>query len=393
MVRRIRGKADTKVTLTVLSAKKGLNSVPVKITIVRKEVIVKDSEAKGEIRTIKTESGEERKIGIITLPSFYMDFDAAHNGDKNYKRASLDVKKILLDFKSKKVDGVVMDLRSNGGGSLPDAVSLCGLFIKDGPMVQVKAENDLEICADMDGGECVYDGPMVVVVNRLSASAAEIFAGAMQDYGRAVIVGDAKTHGKGTVQTLASLDRWIIFLVGKRLKAGSLKVTCAKFYRINGESTQLKGVIPDVILPSFFDSMDMGEDKLDNPMPWDRIAATSYEMAPRHIVLRAAIPFLQESSAKRIQENNDFKALQADIERYKKMREQKTIPLNLEKRWQKYMEEKKISDEQAKLFNLDANTKKSGKKNKEKEKDVYLDESVQILNDLISIQKKQISGN
>ncbi|MBR4884307.1 MAG: PDZ domain-containing protein, partial [Lentisphaeria bacterium] len=251
VVRKIRGPVGTKVTLTVLQAKNGgVNSVPVKITLTRAEVMVKDSEAKGEVRTVRDENGNEQKLGVISLPSFYLDFEAASQGDPNYKCASRDVRNILLDFRKQGVDGVILDLRSNGGGSLTDVVTLCGLFIGQGPMVQVRSRNSTETLDDEDGGQVVYDKPMIVLVNRLSASASEIFAGAIRDYGRGIVVGDSKTHGKGTVQTVKHLDPMMPFMVGKKIKGGSVKITIAKFYRVNGESTQLKGVTPDVIFPS-----------------------------------------------------------------------------------------------------------------------------------------------
>jgi len=388
VVRRIRGKAGTKVTLSVIQSKKGLNSVPVKIQLTRAEIIVKDREASGKVIESKNAAGETRKIGVLTLPSFYMDFDAARDGDPNYKRASLDVQNILEDFKKQNVDGVVMDLRNNGGGSLQDAVVLSGLFVKEGPVVQVRETARTESYDDTDGGKIAYDGPLVVMVDRLSASASEIFAAAIRDYGRGIIVGDAKTHGKGTVQTLSSLDNFIVFLLGKRIKAGSVKVTCAKFYRINGESTQLKGVTPDIVYPSFFDVMDLGEDKLDNPLPWDTIKAANFEPAPCKALLNQSIPVLRAASQERIGKNTDFMLLKENIDRFKKIREEKTVSLNLEKRWQKYIEEKKIADEQERIYNKAANSKRKKDKHKDEEKDIYLDETVNVLNDWIDITKK-----
>lgn len=385
VVRKIRGPVGTKVTLTVLQAKNGgVNSVPVKITLTRAEVMVKDSEAKGEVRTVIDENGNERKLGVISLPSFYLDFDAASKGDPNYKCASRDVRNILLDFKKQGVDGVILDLRSNGGGSLADVVTLCGLFIKDGPMVQVRSRNSTETLDDEDGGQVVYDKPMIVLVNRLSASASEIFAGAIRDYGRGIVVGDSKTHGKGTVQTVKHLDPMMPFMVGKKIKGGSVKITIAKFYRVNGESTQLKGVTPDIIFPSFFDVMDLGEDKLDNPLPWDTIVPARFRRVNGADAMEAMIPELQKRSAARVAGNKDFQMLNVDIARFKKIQDQKDVSLNLEKRWGSYQDEKKVEEEQRKLFKLDGDTKDGKKK---KEKDIYLEECLNILQDMITLKK------
>ena len=381
VVRKIRGPVGTQVTLTVLQAKNGgVNSVPVKITLTRAEVMVKDSEAKGEVRTIKDENGKERKLGVISLPSFYLDFDAASKGDPNYKCASRDVQKILLDFNKQGVEGLIIDLRSNGGGSLQDVVKLCGLFIKNGPMVQVRSKESTETLDDEDGGSVVYDKPMIVLVNRLSASASEIFAGAIRDYGRGIVIGDSKTHGKGTVQTIQHLDSMMPFMVGKKIKGGSVKITIAKFYRVNGESTQLKGVVPDIIFPSFFDVMDLGEDKLDNPLPWDTIAPAKFWKSAGAAALEARIPKLKERSAARVAASKDFQALNADIARFKKIQDEKEVSLNLEKRWVNYQEEKKVEEEQLKMFKLDQDSKED----KKKQKDIYLDESLNVLMDMIT---------
>ena len=383
VVRKIRGPVGTQVTLTVLQAKNGgVNSVPVKITLTRAEVVVKDSEAKGEVRTLKDENGKDRKLGVISLPSFYLDFEAASKGDPNYKCASRDVQKILLDFNKQGVEGVIIDLRSNGGGSLQDVVKLCGLFIKDGPMVQVRSKESTETLDDEDGGSVVYDKPMIVLVNRLSASASEILAGAIRDYGRGIVIGDSKTHGKGTVQTIQHLDPMMPFMVGKKIKGGSVKITIAKFYRVNGESTQLKGVAPDIIFPSFFDVMDLGEDKLDNPLPWDTIAPAKFRKSAGAAALEARIPKLKERSAARVAASKDFQALNADIARFKKIQDEKEVSLNLEKRWVNYQEEKKVEEEQLKMFKLDQDSKKDEKK----QKDIYLDESLNVLLDMISLK-------
>lgn len=387
VVRKIRGPVGTVVTLTVIHAKNGAYGVPVTIQLTRAEVIVKDREAKSEIRKVKAADGTERKLGVISLPSFYFDYDAMRSGKRDYKCASRDVEKLLIDLKKQGVDGIVMDLRSNGGGSLPDCAALTGLFVKEGPVVQVRSKSSLDTCDDRDGGKVVYDGPLVVLVNRLSASASEIFAGAIRDYGRGIVVGDSKTHGKGTVQTVFSMNNMIRYVIGKQMNAGSLKLTEAKFYRVNGESTQLKGVVPDVILPSFFDAMDMGEDKLDYPLPWDKIAPVDYKTEnPGLNVIDVFLPRLRKASETRIGASSEFQALLKDIERFEKISKAKTLSLNLETRWQKYLEEKKITEEQSVLFKLDNDDDDKGKD--KKSKDLYLKETLNILNDWIDAIKQ-----
>lgn len=384
VVRQIRGPAGTRVTLTVLAARNGLGGVPDKIQLTRAEVIVKDREASKEIRLVPQPGGSVKKIGVITLPSFYMDFE--HRGGKC---ASADVRRLLEELKAEHVDGVVMDLRSNGGGSLPDCVTMAGLFLREGPMVLVRSAKERESLDDTDGGEVVYDGPLIVMVNRLSASASEIFAGAIRDYGRGLVVGDSKTHGKGSVQFLQSLDPLIVWFAGKKIAAGNVKVTNAKFYRVNGESTQLKGITPDIVFPSFFDSMDMGEDKLENPLPWDTITSAEFTLDPHAGALLGALPALREKSRVRVAADQRFELLRADIVRFKKMKEEKTISLNFEQRWKLYLAEKKIVDEQNKLFKLETRQNPEKKQNADDEQtDLYLDETLRIMSDLIDVQKQ-----
>ena len=382
VVSMIRGKEDTKVTLTILEAIKGANAIPVNITLTRKKVALKDSEAKGELRTVTIPNGEKLNIGIISLPSFYIDFEAASNGDKNYKSSTRDVRNIILDFKKKgKLDGIIMDLRSNGGGSLQEAVSLTGLFIRTGPVVQVRdSQGSLDVYRDNDP-EILYDGPLVVMTNRLSASASEIFSGAIKDYKRGIIVGDTRTHGKGSVQTVADLGEYLKYL-GYQFPAGALKLTNAKFYRVNGSSTQLKGVTTHISFPTFSDILDTGEDKLDNPMTWDAIDPAQHsEYGNRSHSILDKLRFLSE---KRIASDPGFRMLKYNIEYLRKEKENKTVSLNFRTRWEKYLKEKDIYDEQAKLLHLDDESKEKKKNNK---KDLYLDETINIMMDYIRIRK------
>ncbi|MEI6420634.1 MAG: carboxy terminal-processing peptidase [Lentisphaerota bacterium] len=386
VVNMIRGKKNTTVKLTVLKGDKGIHAIPEMIPIKRDTVKLTEQEAKGEIRKVKMEDGTEKKIGVLTLPSFYFDFEGASAGKENFKSSTNDVKKILADFNKEKIDGLLLDLRSNGGGSLFEAISLTGLFIKKGPVVQVRNQNgSVEIKNDPDKNIC-YDGPMAVLVNRLSASAAEIFAGAIQDYGRGIIIGDSHTHGKGTVQTIFDLDAFLRHYGGKS-PSGSVKITTSKFYRINGESTQNKGVTPDIVFPSFTDAMEIGEEHLEHSLPWDTIKPTPHEFFSDTAQF---VPALNQKSENRRLSENEFKILATNIERFRKMRENKAISLNENKRWDLYKEEKKISEQQYSLMKLDdpsLDEKTSGKdKSKKPGKDIFLEESSRILSDYINLQ-------
>ena len=380
----IRGKDKTKVTLTILEGAKGTAAVPVNITLTRAQVELKDSEASGKVQEIMTAYGKKR-IAILTLPSFYIDFAAAMRGDEKFRSSTRDIAGLIRKFtKDGPLDGVIIDLRSNPGGSLREAVTLTGLFIKEGPVVQVRDQRGKKVDEDQDGGKIEFDGPLAVLTNRFSASAAEIFAGAIKDYQRGIILGDSKTHGKGSVQTLVDLDRYTLFL-GRRNNPGTLKLTNAKFYRINGESTQLKGVEPDIVFPSFTDAMEIGEDQLPHALEWDTIPPVKYQVWDPG--LSALIPKLRKKSDERVAANPDFKLLRHDIEVFRKIRDRKTVVLNLDSRWEEYLAEKKMEDEQNKLIRL-----KSDEPEKEKNnvKDLYLDETLNVMRDWIDMAPRTV---
>ncbi|HIG39117.1 MAG: carboxy terminal-processing peptidase [bacterium] len=261
VVQLIRGKKDTVVRLDIISSDAS-DEKSKTIEITRSTVKLEEQSAQSEIIEVE-QFGALRKIGVIDIPTFYIDFRALQRGDKNYKSTTADVEKLVKNLIGDGVEGIVIDLRNNGGGSLQEAKTLTGLFIDRGPTVQIRSKsNRVDILNDRHIGT-VYDGPLAVLVNRLSASASEIFAGAIQDYERGVIVG-SQTFGKGTVQSLVPLNR------------GQLKLTQAKFYRISGESTQHKGIIPDILFPNNFDPESIGESTLDQPLEWDTIEATGY---------------------------------------------------------------------------------------------------------------------
>lgn len=340
-VKLIRGPAGTKVTLSVLPGKKGRNAVPENYTLTRGKVELKDSEAQGEVRSIKRPDGTIMKIGVIDLPSFYMDFAAAFRGDPDFKSCTRDIEKLLEKFKAEKVDAVVMDLRNNSGGSLPEAITLTGLFIKTGPVVQVRQANrSTEVEADSDP-KVAWDGPLVVMTNKLSASAAEIFAGAIKDYHRGILIGDTRTFGKGTVLTVKPIEQLLSF-VNRRFPAGSVRLENAMFFRINGSSVQQLGVQPDIVLPSLTEELEVGEMFSDNHLPWDSITEQSYRLWDPGMDNRLAA--LRKQSEKRIEASPEYRKVIKRIERIRKQLAKKTVSLNEEKRWREYLDEKELQD-------------------------------------------------
>ena len=380
VVQLIRGPVNSKVSLTVLPAEKGKQGIPKVITIVRNKVELKEQEATGRIEKFKSPEGKEFKIGIITLPSFYMDFNEAARGSGDYKSSTSDVAKILKDFSQKGIDGLVLDLRSNGGGSLQEAITLTGLFIKNGPVVQIKDSLGRVMVKDDVDDHLQYSGPLLVLVNKLSASATEIFAGAIKDYKRGVIVGDTHTHGKGTVQTVFEL-RDLLSIFGVNFDAGAIKFTNAKFYRVNGASTQLKGVEPDIRLPSFTDTMKIGEADIDYALPWDAIKGVDHDTYVAG--LDRMVDALRKHSDRRLSSNVRFKALGQDIEMFKRFNSKKTVSLNRDKRWKEYLHERKLQEEQTKLLRL--NDKDEAATEKDRKDDLYMLESVNILMDYIGM--------
>ena len=323
VVQLIRGKKDTIVRLDVIPASSTDSSESKIVKIVRNTVKLEEQSAKSEIIEVE-QFGHKRKIGVIDIPAFYIDFQALQKGEKDFKSTTRDVKVLLADLIAEGVEGVVIDLRNNGGGSLQEARTLTGLFIDRGPTVQIRSKsNRVDILNDRDI-RTIYDGPLAVLVNRLSASASEIFAGAMQDYERGVIIG-SQTFGKGTVQSLLPMNR------------GQLKLTQAKFYRISGESTQHKGIIPDISFPSNFDLDSIGESTLDGPLPWDQISATSFRTKQ---MIGPLVTELDRLHKARVTEDPEFTYM-ADAAAYRKVRAQQTaVTLNESQR----LKEKEDSD-------------------------------------------------
>ena len=348
VVELIRGPKDTEVRLTVIPVDATDPSVRKVVPIIRAEIKLDDSAAKARVFEMplgKDASGKEQSIrlGVIDLPSFYAGFDQEGRKRASEPRSTTtDVARLLTKLMKENVAGVVLDLRRNGGGSLEEAINLTGLFIKEGPVVQVKGW-DGKIFVDSDPDPTIfYDGPLVVLTSRFSASASEILAGALQDYGRALVVGDTSTHGKGTVQSLLQLKpilRQNNIVVTN--DPGSLKITIRKFYRASGASTQLKGVIPDLILPSLANAYDVGEASLDNPLPWDPIIPAPYEKLDR---VAPYLPELKKRSETRTATDADFRYVRDEYDRYKKQQADKSVSLNEKVR----LNEKKEADDRAK---------------------------------------------
>ncbi|TDG37445.1 tail-specific protease [Pedobacter changchengzhani] len=347
-VSKIKGPKNTKVRLKIIPVGKEMSSKPVIVDLIREKIILQDQSAKKEVKTIE-ENGKTFKIGIIKLPAFYADFKAANAGDKNYKSTTRDVRLLIDTLKNiNKVDAIVMDLRGNGGGSLLEAISLTGLFIDQGPVVQVRnLQGKIEVDEDENEGVS-WDGPFGVMVDRLSASASEIFAGAIQDYGRGIIMG-SQTYGKGTVQSSIDLNkiinpgvlRSIANLINKNkattvrtspsaastddLNLGQINLTMAKFYRVAGTSTQHKGVTPDVVFPSLYPMDKIGEDTEKSALPYDVIPSSNFKLVADIKPIKAE---LKKSSEQRIANSLDFKYLNEEIADVKKRSNEVSVTLN-----------------------------------------------------------------
>ena len=323
VVSMIRGPKGTEVRLTISPAEN--RTLRRELALVRDEIKIEDAEAKAKI----IEQPDGRRLGVIDLPSFYAPVTLDRSGSHvTPKYTSVDVAKLLAKLKAEKVSGIILDLRSNPGGSLEEAVRFTGLFIKDGPVVLARnPDGHVLVDGDPDASQA-YDGPLVVMVNRFSASASEIAAAALQDYGRALIIGDTSTHGKGTVQNLNPLQPIIEAAGGGALTndPGTLKITIRKFYRINGGSTQFKGVVPDIILPDTWNySKVVGESALDNALPWDTIRPVPHEA---YNLVQPFIAPLQANSDARLLTNQDYKYVREDIDQLQKLQLDKTAPLN-----------------------------------------------------------------
>ncbi|MCW8803638.1 MAG: carboxy terminal-processing peptidase, partial [Ignavibacteriaceae bacterium] len=381
VVKLIRGPKETTVRLQLLKARDGVTAKPEEITLVRDKVKLEDQAAQKKIVDVNN-NGLAYRIGVITIPKFYTDFEGTRNGDNNPKSTVTDVRKLLEELNQEKVDGVVIDLRNNGGGALSEAIDVTGLFIDKGPIVQVKnTDGFVEVGEDIDPS-LVYSGPLAVLVNRFSASASEIFAAAIQDYERGIVVGE-QTYGKGTVQNLIDLNR---VSRNSSNKFGQLKLTIAKYYRINGGSTQNLGVVPDITFPTYIDAQEFGESSETSALPWDQIDPTDFKL---YSDLDKILPELISSSEKRRNSDPEFSYLIEDINAYKVTRNQRYISLNEEIRKQK-----KEADDEKEFQRENERRQRKGlkllEKNEVPEKnedadDIFITETAMIVTDMINL--------
>lgn len=315
VVELIRGPKGSTVRLQVIPAG-ATADVRREITIVRNEVKLEEQSAQKEIIEVPGADGETLRLGVIDIPAFYIDFEAMRRGDDDYRSTTRDVRRLLDELEAEGIDGLIVDLRHNGGGSLQEANELTGLFIEYGPTVQIRHASRRVWRDGKRLRSPYYDGPLAVIINRLSASASEIFAGAIQDYERGVVVGD-RSFGKGTVQTMIPLTE------------GQLKLTESKFYRISGESTQHRGVVPDVVFPSLFDPEEIGESALEHALPWDQINPVRHR---RYGNVRSMAPKLREMFEARSSDNPDLRYLQEQVALAEDSRDLQALPLNLSER-------------------------------------------------------------
>ncbi|HEY5283864.1 MAG TPA: carboxy terminal-processing peptidase, partial [Polyangia bacterium] len=332
----IRGPKGTTVKLTILPATAAEGALPKIVSLVRDEIKLEDQQAKASILEMPSEQGRTLRLGIIDLPSFYAEMGGRKGAEP--RSATADVARLLAKLKKEHVRGVVLDLRGNGGGSLEESISLTGLFIRQGPVVQTRGlEGDVEVGTDKDPS-VQYDGPLIVLTSRFSASASEILVGALQDYGRAVVVGDSSTFGKGTVQSILPLGMMMDRAgITHAYDPGALKVTMSKFYRPSGNSTQLRGVASDIVLPSPSDLSDVNEASLKGPLPWDAIPAAPHEQLNR---VQPYLSALREKSHHRIETEKAFAYLAEDVARIKKSMADKSVSLNEAERRQEMAQTK-----------------------------------------------------
>ena len=384
VVQKIRGPGGTTVRLQILPAGAAPGSVPKVVEFTRNKVSLEAQASHKAMRTV-VRNGKEVKVGIITVPSFYQDYDASRAGAKDYRSTTRDVQRLISELRKDGAEVLIMDLRANGGGYLPEAESLTGLFIDRGPVVQLR-DTTGHIEVDDDPNPAIfYSGPMLVLVDRFSASASEIFAGAIQDYGRGLIVGQ-QTYGKGTVQNAHPLN-YTIF--GRKPELGQLNVTIGKYYRITGESTQDRGVTPDIALPSLIDANEVGESTRDRALPWDHIEPASFHVEGD---LKSLTASLEKLHTDRTAGSADFKYLREDIAALDAMRSQKTLSLNLNTREaeRKRLESERLARENAWRAAHDVKPAASLEEIKDDATaGILLDEASQIAADLVVVSAKR----
>ncbi|WP_375446205.1 carboxy terminal-processing peptidase [uncultured Fibrella sp.] len=387
-VKLIKGPKGTVVRLQIKSPSALATDVPKEIRIVREKIRIAEARAHKEVIDV-TEEGHTYKFGVVVLPIFYRDFEGARRRESDVASTTTDVKNLIDSLKMQKVDGIVIDLRGNGGGSLIEAINLTGLFIQKGPVVQVKdSGGETEVMADNDPS-VAYDGPLAVLVDRFSASASEIFAAAIQDYHRGIIVG-GQTFGKGTVQQLIDLNN---MLPKEQDKVGQVKMTTQKFYRINGSSTQHKGVTPDIQFPSRYSAEDFGESSQPSALPWDQIASARFDATS--FITDKLTTSLRAKYEQRLKTDADLKREAQAVNEFKKAKENTTVSLQESKRKKEKEEaEKKVANLE-KPASVDSPDAPDAAKTKKK-KDTYLTETGRVLADMITQggqNKTKLSSN
>jgi len=384
VVQLIRGPENSFVRLQILPASASPGTQESQLALKRSKITLESQAAQKELHTI-TRGDRTLRVGVISVPSFYQDFQARVKGDPDYRSTTRDVQRLVGELKAEGIDSLVIDLRDNGGGHLSEATGLVGLFVERGPVVQLRETSGrIEVLDDPEPG-VAWEGPLVVLVNRASASASEIFAGAIQDYQRGLVVGQ-QTYGKGSVQNLYPLDRYAL---GPKAGFGQLTVTIGKYYRVTGDSTQHRGVEPDITLPSLLDTDDIGESTRESALPWDRINAARYTPDSAELPV---VSLVSRAHEERIAHNPDFVALQADVDALAQLRSQRDVSLNLERRRAERdaIDADRLQRENARrtarglepLAGIDA-------LNGSEAPDAVLDEAVEIAADVVQLPKAQ----
>ena len=372
-IRKIRGAKGTRVTLEIIPRNDPSGVARKRIELVRDEIKLEDQAATGRVETV-VHNGVSKRLGYVYLPGFYGSMDK-RPGDEGYRSAAVDVARYLAEFNAKDIGGLVLDLRGDGGGSLREAVMLSALFVSGGPVVQIRDVRTVGCLPIPPGNPVAFRKPVVVLVDRASASASEIVAGHLRDTGRAVVLGDSRTHGKGTVQTVMGMGP---------AAYGSTKITTARFYRIDGRSTQLEGVASDIHLPSLLDSLDVGEDKLTYALPFSRISPADYALCWN---LDRYIPALSKASAERQKADERFVKHLANVRGMKEIGDRQEVSLEFASRKKQMQADREYRE----IDELDEDGEeaedkpKRRKRNERKENDVVLDEAFRILGDLIDM--------
>ncbi len=384
VVRKIRGQRGTIVRLQVKTEAGGETKI---YNVTRDKVELQERAVKGEIIDTVSRTGRPGRIGVVSLPSFYRDFEGAQGGE-DFKSAAKDLEAVLQNFNREGVDGVVIDLRDNGGGALSEAIEVSGHFLDEGPVVQVKEPNGRVRALDDELQGVLYNGPLVVVCNRLSASASEIFAGVIKDYHRGLVIGDTTTHGKGTVQNLMEVAATEPFRFFKGADRGKLKLTIQQFYRVNGDSTQNRGVRSDVVLPSLLDHLDQGEAFLDNALPFDQIQPASH--TDNRLVSPNLVASLQKTSEARVTGDKEFLKVNKAITRYLERKSRKTVSLKEDVLRAERDIDKELEDPNAEKIDEDAPPKK--KDNEFFPDNAYNKELLNVTLDYIAGLKNQVAA-